>query len=97
LLEAVKEDIVDEGVEQMQSIVKESGGNALDKIHKLFPARNLMKNNGEILGQLHRPDNLGMYARVLLVSLQKQAPVFAQLVEQGCDEGIFHTDSPLVQ
>jgi hypothetical protein len=36
-----------------------------------------------------------MYARILLVFLQKQASVYAKLVQQGCEEGLFHTDTPL--
>jgi AcrR family transcriptional regulator len=45
LLGAVIKDIVDENVEQMQSIVAESSGNALDKMRQLFPARKMLENH----------------------------------------------------
>lgn len=95
LLEAVIEDIVNEGVERMQKIINESTGSALDKIGHFFPSKDMFGNNDEILSQLQRPGNIGMYARIILMTLHKQSPVFAQLIEQGCKEGIFHTDTPL--
>lgn len=79
----------------MQKIVNESTGSALDKIKHIFPSKNTFGNNDEILSQMQRPGNIGMYARIILMTLHKQSPVFAQLVEQGCKEGIFHTDTPL--
>jgi hypothetical protein len=36
-----------------------------------------------------------MHTRLLAVALLKQAPLYAKLIQQGCDEGIFQTESPL--
>lgn len=95
LLEAVIVDIVDEGVERMQRMISESDGDALEKIRLLISSGTLTENTDEILEQLHRPGNYGMYVRVIVATLQKQAPIFAKLVQQGCEEGLFQTEAPL--
>ncbi len=95
LLEAVINDIVDERIEQMQTILATAGGNALDRLRALITAGNMTDENDEILTQLHHPANYGMHARLLAAALQKQAPLYAALFQQGCDEGLFQTDTPL--
>lgn len=95
LLEAVIDDIVDEGVERMQLMISQSGEDALNKIRMVISARILTENSDEIVAQLHRPGNYGMYVRVIVAALQKQAPIFTQLIQQGCEEGLFQTETPL--
>lgn len=95
LLEAVVDDIVDESVKQMQKVIDQASGNALDKIRALAAAGNMAEDNQEILDHLHRPGNLGMHTRLLAAALLKQAPLYARLFQQGCEEGLFRTDTPL--
>ncbi len=95
LLEAVIEHIVDENIEQMQSSVKAMQGNALEKIRFLIMAGNVTADNEMILEHLHQPGNMGMHARLLAVALIKQAPLYGELIGQGCVEGIFQTEYPL--
>ncbi len=95
LLEAVIEDLVDTNTARMQQVLDQASGSALEKFYLLVTASNMEDDNEQLLEQLHRPGNMGMHARTLAVAIQKQAPLYAQLVQQGCEEGIFHTDSPL--
>ncbi|MDR3575642.1 MAG: TetR/AcrR family transcriptional regulator [Anaerolineaceae bacterium] len=95
LLEAVIENIVDESIEQMQSALVELNGNALDKLRILIGKGNMAAANGEILESLHQPGNSSMHNRLLAAALIKQAPVYAGLIQQGCQEGLFQTDTPL--
>lgn len=95
LLEAVIEDIVDESVEHMQRAANEASGNAFDKIRVLVGAGRVAEEHREVLDQLHRSDNSGMHARLLAATLQRQAPLYAQAIQQGCDEGAFRTGAPL--
>jgi AcrR family transcriptional regulator len=95
LLEAVIKNIVDETIEQMQLAISEINGNALEKIRVLIGTGNIAKNNNEVLDHLHQPGNAGMHTRLLAVALIKQAPLYGELIRQGCEEGIFHTDAPL--
>ncbi len=95
LLEAVVHDIVEESIAQMRHVIDESTGNALDKFRALVSAGSVAEDNKDILQQLHRPGNLGMHARLLAVTIQKQAALYAELFRQGCAEGLFQTDTPL--
>ena len=36
-----------------------------------------------------------MHARLIAVTLIKQAPLYGELIRQGCGESLFHTDAPL--
>ena len=95
LLEAVIVDIVDENIEQMQLAKMEMNGNALEKIRILIGLGSVAANNSEVLNHLHQPGNTGMHARLLAVALIKQAPLYSELIRQGCEEGVFQTDFPL--
>ena len=95
LLEAVVENIVDENIEQMQLVTSEMKGNALEKIRILIGLGSVAANNNEVLDHLHQLGNSGMHTKLLAVALIKQAPFYGELIRQGCEEGIFHTDAPL--
>lgn len=95
LLEAVIEDITNELIGKMQKVLDEATGNALEKLQMLIIAGNMGEENQQILEQLHRPGNFGMHVRLLMVTLQKQAPFYGQIIQQGCEEGLFQTDTPL--
>jgi AcrR family transcriptional regulator len=96
LLEAVIARVVDEDVERLQALMTTLSGNALDRIRILIAAGNAATNNqADLLEQLHQPANTGMHTRILAASLNKQAPLFAALIQQGRDEGLFQTEAPL--
>lgn len=95
LLEAVIEDIVEETVKQMQQIVNQSHDDPLQTMKRLAQAGNIGSENKDILDYLHRPGNDAMHNRLLAAVLVKQAPLYAELIQKGCDEGIFKTEAPL--
>ncbi len=95
LLQAVIEDMVDESVEKMYEILEKSSGNALEKIQLLMGAGSIAADNENLLDHLHRHSNDSMHLRILIATLAKQAPLYAQLIEQGCKEGVFITNVPL--
>ncbi len=95
LLEAVVENIVNEDIAYRQAQLDQSTGNALEKFRALVTARSVADSHHEILEHLHRPGNVGMHTRQLAVTISKMAPLYAQVIEQGCEEGIFQTDHPL--
>jgi AcrR family transcriptional regulator len=95
LLEAVIEQTVAEYISGMQAILSETEGNALDKMRVLITAGQVSDQHGEILEQLHHPGNVGMHTRQLAVTLSELAPIYASVIQQGCDEGIFQTEHPL--
>ena len=95
LLEAVVEDMVSEASQRMETLVTEAEGNALEKLAHLIRMSNITENNEDLMETLHQPGNSGMHARLLAAAIIKQAPLYAALVCQGCEEGIFHTENPL--
>lgn len=95
LLEAVVEHIVEEDIAYKQALLLETPGNALDKLRALTTASSAAESHGEILEHLHRPGNMGMHTRQLAVTLARQASIYGDLMQQGCDEGIFQTEHPL--
>jgi len=95
LLEAVINDMVEESLAAMQQVVDKAKGNALQKIQLLIEKGNIAGEEEEILGYLHRAGNEAMHVRLLAEALVKQAPLYAELIRQGCAEGLFQTDNPL--
>jgi len=95
LFEAVIENIVDTNIEQMQALINETKGTALEKIQTLIAAGDISAENEGILDNLHQPGNNVMHARLLAATLVKQAPLYAKLIQQGCKEGVFQTNNPL--
>jgi AcrR family transcriptional regulator len=95
LFEAVIEDIVEENIKYMSTLVKNVPKNALEKIQLLITAGNISQENEKIIQQLHKPANEALHSRLLAATLMKQAPLYAEIIQQGCDEGIFKTETPL--
>jgi|JI10StandDraft_1071094.scaffolds.fasta_scaffold01893_28 AcrR family transcriptional regulator len=94
LLEAVVEDIVNEHLEKMQILIQKTEGNALQKIQAIVEEGNKIAAPS-LLETLHERGNEAMHTRLLVATLMKQAPLYAQLIQQGCEEGIFKTSTPL--
>jgi AcrR family transcriptional regulator len=95
LLEAVVENIVAEDLPAKQRVALETPGSALDKLRALILAGNMADENEVILEHLHDPANVGMHARLLSEAFSQQAPLYADLIRQGCEEGVFQTEYPL--
>lgn len=95
LFEAVIENISDSNIERMQILIQETTGDALEKMQILIAASNISSENEKILGALHALNNSALHARLLAATLIKLAPIYAQLIQQGCDDGIFQTNNPL--
>lgn len=95
LLEAVVENIIDTTLERMQTRVQETQGDALKKLQVLIEAGNVASAHSNILEGLNRPGNEAMHTRLLAATIIKQAPLYAEVIKQGCDEGIFQTCYPL--
>jgi hypothetical protein len=55
----------------------------------------MAEENEQILEMLHQPGNIIMHARQLGRYLTKLAPIYAAVIEEGCEQGILKTDHPL--
>ncbi|MCP4140195.1 MAG: TetR/AcrR family transcriptional regulator [Chloroflexi bacterium] len=95
LLEAVIEQSVVDYLAEMQAVLDESTGTALDKMQLLITSGQVADEKEEIIEQLHRPGNAGMQTRQLAVTISGLALLYAKVIQQGCDEGVFQTEYPL--
>ena len=95
LLEAVIDDIVDMHIALMEAIIQEIEGTALKKIQALVEKGKMPMDNREFLDRLNSRGYDAMNSRLLAASLIKEAPLYATLIQQGCEEGLFQTETPL--
>lgn len=95
LLRAVVENIIEEDRVRKQALIKTTKGSALDKIRALMQLDSMAAKNQTILEHLHRPSNAQMHTQLLAVMVIQEASLYAELIRQGCGEGIFQTDTPL--
>lgn len=94
LLEAVVEMIVDEHLKTIETVIEKAQGNALERLEAIIQ-QSQKANSSPILQELHKKGNEALHLRLLAKALSNQAPLYAKLIEQGCTEGIFHTEHPL--
>lgn len=90
LLEAVVLELVDSRLALMDAQI--SNSNALDNIKKVIELGQLGEEH--LLQSLHRPANAALHIRLLAETLIRMTPIFERLIRQGCQEGLFQTDSP---
>lgn len=95
LLNAVVEDMVNEYIEKLKIILDATKGDALHRIRILITAGNVADEQQETLEKLHRTGNVALHTRQLAVTFTKMAPLLAQVIEEGCKEGVFQTQHPL--
>lgn len=95
LLEAVVKDMVNEYMAIVEKALNECQGNALNKIRVLMEAGRVAPRQVGTLEDLHRSGNIGMHVRLLALTLSRLAPLYAQVISQGCEEGLFNTQHPL--
>jgi AcrR family transcriptional regulator len=98
LLESVVEDLINEELKRKKQLLKSRrccNLNALEKFRVLVTSDTMAEEDEQILESLHRPGNTVIHTRQLGSYLIKLAPIFAAIIEEGCDQGIFTTEHPL--
>jgi AcrR family transcriptional regulator len=95
LLDAVVQDLVEEYIVAVQETLAISKGSAVDRMRALITAGQIADTQKETLEQLHRPGNIAMHSRLLAITISKLAYLYAEVIEQGCAEGIFQVEHPL--
>ncbi len=95
LLEAVVGNMVDEYIIALQAVLEGVKGGALERMQALILASNVANEQEEKIERLHRSGNIGLHARLLALALTKMAPFYADVIRQGCEEGVFKTEHPL--
>ncbi len=95
LLEAVVKDMVVEFILMVENALNQCQGNALDKMRTLITTGMTASTQSDMMDNLHRPGNMRMHILLLALTISNLAPLYAQVISQGCKEGIFHVEHPL--
>ena len=95
LLNAVVEAIIEEDAARKRHLIEITQGNALDKIRAVMQLESMALKYPRILETLHEVSNAQMHSQQLGVMVMNEASIYATLIQQGCQEGIFNTDNPL--
>ena len=97
LLEFVVEDLMNNELKRKKSLLKSRrcrNLNALEKFQALVTTDTMAEENEQILENLHHTVNTRLHTRLLGRYLIKLAPIFAGVIQEGCDQGVFKTDHP---
>ncbi|MDT8445739.1 MAG: TetR/AcrR family transcriptional regulator [bacterium] len=96
ILEAVVEEMVDEEVAHLRALLKEHQDLApIEKLALLIAAGQMADDHEKLLENLHHPENAAIHARQLARLLLKIAPLYASVIQEGVQKGVFKTDHPL--
>jgi len=96
ILEAVVEEMVDEDLVRKQNVLKANPQlNPLEKLMLLITGDDMAQENEKLLENLHHPENSAIHARQLARFILKLAPLYASVISEGCEEGVFRTKHPL--
>ncbi|MBN2720035.1 MAG: TetR/AcrR family transcriptional regulator [Proteobacteria bacterium] len=98
LLEAVVEDLIDERLRKKKKLTESSEFQELDALGKFRAFSTfdrLIEDNERILEELHGPGNTILHTRQTGRYITMLAPYYADVIREGCDQGLFNTDCPL--
>ncbi|WP_458123519.1 TetR/AcrR family transcriptional regulator [Paenibacillus sp. Z3-2] len=83
------------GEASAKAIVLDPKLNAHDKIYRIMMAQNQPDDRKHgLIEQLHSVQNVEMHQKSLIETVIRLSPILAEVVEQGIQEGVFHTPNP---
>jgi AcrR family transcriptional regulator len=96
VLEALARQVVQRMVAASEAVAAQSRFGAIEKLCAIFVAQQRVEQKERALvDDLHRPENRALHDRINLEMIRAIGPVWARVVQQGCDEGVFDVPDPL--
>ena len=95
LLEAVIDQVAEDEMTRLREFLDTVEGSALNRLKLLILEGSNHEAHEDLIDNLHKAANAGMHIRLLAKVVTKQAPLYAELFQMGCEEGVFNTDHPL--
>ena len=95
LLLGVFERIVEQAASDLRPLSEDTSGSALERLKGLFEERHRQIKQSANAGQnaafdaLHRDENAGLYVRFTRALEIAIAPIYAKIIQDGIEEGIF--------
>jgi AcrR family transcriptional regulator len=99
-----KDDVLDAVVERMirqmenaaRAIANNTALTAHQKMQQIILAASISESpQGEFIEELHRPNNATLHQRSISGTIDMLAPIMADVIAQGAEEGIYHAAYPL--
>ena len=95
ILDGVIERITKQLMQDAREIVRNKELPVLERLTKAIMSLNVESKIGyEIMEQVHRPQNALMHQKMQVTLLTGINPILTELVEEGIEQGIFHTQYP---
>lgn len=96
MLDAVIERGIEREAEGLRMIIDDWNINPVEKIRiVLCENEKTHHQNMALLDYLHKKENIVMHQKSLVQSTKRLAPIIAEAVKQGIEEGLFKTEYPL--
>ena len=95
ILDGVIQRMTNRLMEDAKAIVRNKELPVLERLTKAIMALNVESKIGyEVMEQVHRPQNALMHQKMQTTLLSGITPIFTELVEEGIEQGICHTQYP---
>ena len=96
VLEVIARKVVQRMVQVSQTVEQQPGLGAIEKLCAIFVVqRQIEQQERAVIDNLHRPENRILHDLINIEMIKAIGPVFANVIEQGCDEGVFDVPDPL--
>lgn len=96
ILDALVQSMVNEVCEVYKKIADDPKINAINKMQRMLRGENqLPEAENGLMDDLHQPENRELHERLNVEIIMQVAPVFAQVIEQGKEEGVFDVKDTL--
>lgn len=95
VMDAIVGRFIDFGVKAAEDIAANSTLTAQEKMFQILMAQKPdTGKKEEMIEQLHQVNNAEMHQKSLVETILKLTPVLTEIIEQGMEEGVFHTPYP---
>ncbi|WPK10910.1 TetR/AcrR family transcriptional regulator [Lysinibacillus louembei] len=96
VLDAIIERIIQADVAKAQHIASDSTLSAMEKIFAILLAQAPQQDpyKEQLIEHFHQPDNAEMHQKSLVQAIVHLSPILTEVIEQGIEENIFHTNYP---
>lgn len=95
VMDAVVQRFIDTGVNIAKTIANNPTLNAPEKIFQILMSQRAdTSNKEEMIEELHQTNNAEMHQKSLVETIVQLTPVLTDVIEQGIEEGFFHTPYP---
>lgn len=96
VLEAIARNVVQRMAQVSQAIEQQPGLGAIEKLCAIFAAQSRVEQQERAtVDDLHRPENRKLHDQINIETIKAIGPILANVIRQGCQEGVFDVPDPL--